>query len=106
MKQFMIKYQFANGKPEEWHREIGRFIAALDSDPELKGRIGYRVMKNRDDSSYFHLAAPVDDAAVKTLQSRDFFKHYTEMTRKVAAGGDVTVTPIEVIAETAPSNQS
>ena len=39
--------------------------------------------------------------AVKTLQSRDFFKHYPEKTRQVAAGGDVTVTPIEVIAETA-----
>jgi hypothetical protein len=57
-------------------------------------------MKSRDDSSYFHLAAPIDDAAVKTLQSRDFFKHYTEKTRQVA-GGEVTVTPIEVIAETA-----
>jgi hypothetical protein len=57
MKHFMIKYQFANGTPEEWHREIARFIAAVDSDPELKGKIGYRVMKNRDDTSYFHLAA-------------------------------------------------
>jgi len=105
MKQFMIRYQFANGTREEWHREIGRFIAAIDNDPELKGRISYRVMKNRDDSSYFHLAAPVDDAAVKTLQSRDFFKHYTEKTRQVA-GGEVTVTSIELIAETAQPNQS
>lgn len=65
----MIKYQFANGTPEEWHREVARFIAALDGDPELKGRIGYRVMKNRDDASYFHLAAAADDQAVKTLQA-------------------------------------
>ena len=33
MKHFMIKYQFANGTPEEWHREIGRFITALDGRP-------------------------------------------------------------------------
>jgi hypothetical protein len=33
------------------------------------------------------------------LQRRDFFKHYTEKTRQVAAG-EVTVTPIELIAET------
>ena len=99
MKHFMIKYQFANGTPEEWHREIGRFIAALDNDPELKGRIIYRCMKNRDDSSYCHLASAADDLAVKTLQQRDFFKHYTEKTRQVA-GGEVTVTPIELIAET------
>ena len=100
MKHFMIKYQFANGTSEEWHREVVRFIAALDGDPELRGKISYRVMKNRDDASYFHLAAAADDAAVKTLQGRDFFKHYTEKTRQVA-GGEVVVTPIELIAATA-----
>ena len=78
MKHFMIKYRFTNGTSAEWHQEIGRFIAALNADPELKGKISYRVMKNRDDSSYFHLAAAADEQAVKTLQSRDFFKHYTE----------------------------
>jgi hypothetical protein len=100
MKHFMIKYQFANGTREEWHREVERFISALDSDPDLKGKILYRVMKNRDDSSYYHLAAAADEQAVKILQSRDFFKHYTEKTRRVA-GGEVTVTPMELIAETA-----
>ena len=100
MKYSMIKYQFTNGTAEDWHREIGRFIAALDSDPELKGKISYRCMKNRDDSSYVHLAAAADDAAIKTLQSRDFFQQYREKTRQVA-GGNVTVTPIELIAETA-----
>ncbi|HTA99117.1 MAG TPA: hypothetical protein VK804_01455 [Bradyrhizobium sp.] len=101
MKHFMIKYQFANGTPEEWHREVARFITALDTDPELKGKISYRVMKNRDNASYFHLAAAADEAAVKALQSRDFFKHYTERTRQAASGGEVTVTPIEVIGATA-----
>ena len=61
MKHFMIKYQFASGTTEEWHREIGRFISALNNDPELKGKIIYRVMKNRDDSSYYHLAAAADE---------------------------------------------
>jgi len=101
MKYSMIKYQFANGTADDWHREVARFVAALDGDPELKGRIRYRVMKNRDDAGYFHLAAAADDAAVKTLQSRDFFKAYQAKTRKAAANGQVTVTPIEVIAETA-----
>jgi hypothetical protein len=100
MKYNMIKYQFANGTPEDWHRDVARFIAALDGDPELRGKIGYRVMKNRDDSSYFHLASVADDEAVKTLQSREFFKAYQAKTRSVAAGGQVTVTPIEVVAET------
>lgn len=101
MKHFMIKYKFANGTSEAWHGEIARFIAALDSDPELKGRIVYRCLRNRDDSSYWHLASAADETAVKTLQARDFFKHYTEQTRQVAEGGEVVVTPIEWIAETA-----
>ena len=100
MKHFMIKYQFTNGTTEEWHREIGRFIAALDNDAELKGKIIYRCLKNRDDSSYYHLAAAADEQAIKTLQARDFFKLYAEKTRQVA-GGEVVVTPIELIAETA-----
>ena len=100
MKHFMIKYQFRNGTTEEWHREIGRFIKAIDADPELKGRIGYRVLKNRDDNNYFHLASVADEDAQKTLQSRDFFKHYSAMTRQVC-GGEVTATPIEMIDATA-----
>jgi hypothetical protein len=100
MKHSMIKYQFANGTPEAWHREVEKFIAALDNDPELKGKITYRCMKNRDDSSYYHLASAVDDQVIKTLQSRDFFKQYTAKTRQVAAG-EVVVTPMTLIAETA-----
>ena len=100
MKYSMIKYQFKSGTTEDWHREVARFIAALDGDPELKGRISYRCMKNRDDQNYYHLAAAADDQAIKTLQSRDFFKAYQAKPRQVA-GGEVTVTPIELIAETA-----
>ena len=100
MKYSMIKYQFTNGTTEDWHREIDRFIAAIESDPELKGKISYRCMKTADDKSYMHLAAAVDEAAIKTLQSRDFFQRYREKTREVA-GGNVTVTPIEMIAGTA-----
>ena len=100
MKHFMIKYQFKNGTTEAWHQEIGRFIKAIDNDPELKGRLSYRVLKNRDDGHYFHLASVTDEAAQKTLQSRDFFKAYQARTREVAASGNVTVTPVELIAQT------
>ena len=48
MKHFMIKYRFANGTTEGWHREITRFVAALDNDPELSGRIIYRCLRNRE----------------------------------------------------------
>jgi hypothetical protein len=48
MKQFLIKYRRTNGTTEDWHGEIGRFIAAIDADPALKGKIGYRCLKARD----------------------------------------------------------
>ena len=100
MKQFLIRYKLTNGTPDSWHQEIAKFISALNNDPDLKGRIGYRVMKNRDGSDYYHIASPADDAAVKTLQGRDFFKAYNERTRAVA-GGELVVSPLELIAETA-----
>jgi hypothetical protein len=100
MKHFMIRYTRSNGTEQDWHRDIAEFIAALDGDPDLKGKISYRCMKLRDDLSYTHLAAAADEQAIKALQSKDFFKRYTEKTRLVA-GGEVTVTPIEIIAETA-----
>jgi hypothetical protein len=100
MKQFLIRYRLTNGTPDAWHQDVAKFIAALDGDPDLKGRISYRVMKTKDSSDYYHIASPADEDAVKTLQQRDFFKSYTEKTRTVA-GGDVTVSPLEIIAETA-----
>ena len=99
MKTFFIRYQFANGSKEDWHREVAAFIAAIDGDPELRGKISYRVLKIMDDPSYFHMASAADDQAIKTLQQKAFFKAYTERTRQVAAG-EVTVSPLEVIAET------
>ncbi len=99
MKSFLIKYQFKEGTPEDWHKEIGRFIAALDTDPDLKGKIAYRCMKETNGPGYYHLATPMSDEATAALQSKDFFRPYTEETRRVA-GGVVEVVPLEIIAET------
>jgi quinol monooxygenase YgiN len=101
MKRFLIRYTFRpeTGAASEWHRHVAEFISAVDNDPALKGRLTYRCMKVRDGQEYFHLAEPVDDEAVKVLQSRDYFKRYTEETKRVA-GGSVEVSPLETIAET------
>ena len=100
MKHFLIRYRFTTGSEAEWHRHIARFIAALDSDPATKGKIAYRCLKLRDGADYFHLATAEDDAAVKAMQSQAFFKAYSEQTRTVA-GGQVEVSPLELVAETA-----
>jgi len=38
MKHFLIKYRFQTGSQVDWHKDIAAFIAAIDSDPALKGR--------------------------------------------------------------------
>ena len=99
MEHFLIKYRLQNGSADAWHRDVGGFIAALDADPTLRGKITYRCMKSRDGTHYFHLATAADDQAVKALQPSPFFARYTEKTKQ-AAGGAVDVLPLEIIAET------
>jgi hypothetical protein len=99
MKHFLITYTRIDGSEEAWHRDIAAFISALDNDPDLRGTITYRCMKVRDGSNYYHLATAVDEQAIKALQQSEFFKRYTEQTR-IVAGGEVSVTPLEIIAET------
>lgn len=99
MKQFLIRYRHTEGSTEDWHREIGTFIASIESDPALKGKIGYRCLKARDGADYFHIATVYEEAGQQALQSRDFFKHYTAQTRRIS-GGQVDVTPLETVAQT------
>jgi hypothetical protein len=96
---FLIRYRLQNASPEAWHRDVTAFIAGLDGDPALRGKISYRCMKIRDSADYLHLATAVDDEAIKALQQSPFFSNYAEKTRKVAAG-TVDVLPLEIVAET------
>src|SRR5262245_21468461 len=101
MKRFMIHYRFRldDEAVEAWHRAVAEFISRVDSDPRLGGRVGYRCMKAKERGEYYHLAEAVDDDAIQALVQSDFFKRYTEETKRVA-GGDVEVVPLETIAET------
>jgi hypothetical protein len=99
MKHFLIRYRLQNATPETWHKDVAEFIAALDGDPALKGKISYRCMKIRDSADYLHLATAADEQAVKALQQSAFFSRYTEKTKQ-AAGGNVEVLPLEIVAET------
>ncbi|MEO7039786.1 MAG: hypothetical protein ABI186_07120 [Candidatus Elarobacter sp.] len=99
MKHFLITYRLTSGSEEQRRQEIATFISAVENDSSLRGKIGYRCMKAREGSDYYHLATATDDEAVKALQSRDFFSRYTDQT-DAAAGGNVEVLPLEMIAET------
>ncbi len=101
MKYFPTTYQFKDGSPDDWSDEIKRFVAGIEGDPALKGRISYRCMKADNASgSYFHLAAAESDEAAKALQEREFFQRYTKESRRVS-GGTLEVLPLAIVAETA-----
>lgn len=99
MKRFLITFTRESGTESEWHQEVRRFVEALDRDPELAGRISYRSLKAGAASGYYHIATVADETAVRKLQERDYFKHYTEQTRRIA-GGKVETRPLELVAET------
>jgi quinol monooxygenase YgiN len=99
MKHVVIQYRREHATPEQWHQEVTRFITALDSDPAIGGKISYRCMSSGEGPNYVHLVEVRDDAAQKTLQERDYFKHYTAETRRIS-GGSVQVTPMHIVAET------
>ncbi len=99
MKHFLIKYRFQAGTEEQWRDNIVRFVAALNSDPELAGKISYRSMRNAKGADCYHLATVADDSVNKLLQSREFFARFSAGV-KSAAGGEVEVVPLEIVAET------
>jgi len=100
MKYFLITYRFQNGELAEWHAEIARFIAALDADPVLNGKISYRCLQSKAGPDCYHLATAFDEEAAKTLGERDFFARYTDKCEQVS-GGTVEVTPMDLVGETA-----
>jgi hypothetical protein len=85
MKRFLIKYRRQNTPQDAWHRDIAEFIAALDADPALQGKISYCCMKSRDGADYYHLATAADEQAVKALQQHPSFSRYTEKTGRPPA---------------------
>ena len=103
MKRFLIQYTFKLEPEAEqaWHARVNEFIAELDRDPVLSGKVKYRCLKGNG-TAYYHLAEVADEAANAVLRDRPFFQKYTEETKRVA-GGAVEVTRLETIAETRAS---
>src|SRR5271169_2372681 len=73
MKSFLIRYRLQNASPEAWHKDVAEFIAALDSDPALQGKISYRCMKIGNSADYMHIATAADDPAVKGAATKCIF---------------------------------
>jgi quinol monooxygenase YgiN len=99
MPQSIIAYTFKTGSEEAWRRRIATMIGEMNADPDLTGRIAYRVLKERNGQRYWHVASAVDDDALKALQGKDYFRSYQAATREAAAG-TLEVIGTETVAET------
>ena len=100
MKRFMIRYRFANGTEADSARRDCALHRRAGQRPILAGRVSYRCMRIKGDPAYYHLATAADDDAARALNESPFFKRYTDATKRVAEGGRVDVTPMEIIGET------
>jgi hypothetical protein len=93
MKYSIIKYQFQNGTTEHWHREVARFVSAPDGDRELKGRIRTATIKTT-------IMLRLRPTIRPSRRCSRAIKAYQAKTQQLA-DGEVTVTPVELTAETA-----
>jgi len=82
------------------HREIDPLHRGAEQRPRTEGQISYRCMKNATIPAIPISRPPPTDAAVKTLQSREFLRH-TRRRPARSAGATSPFTPVELIAETA-----
>ena len=59
----------------------------------------FRLDPSEVDAWHARIAEAENDEAIQSLVQQDFFKAYTEETKRVG-GGHVDVSPLETIAET------
>lgn len=47
MKRFLIRYNFSleDDSVDAWHVHVATFIAEIENDPALQGRLSYRCLK-------------------------------------------------------------
>ena len=101
MKQFLIRYRRGGTDAETWHRDVAAFIAALDGDAELSGKIS-RIAACASPTATIICISPRRQTRPpsRRCNPRDYFKRYNERTRQVAADGKVEVLKLDVVAET------
>ena len=97
MLNFLIRYQIKSDKVDEQQAAIRGFIDAIRADADLD--IDYPVYQADDGVSFVHHARIPDEATLKALQSRPFFKDFGDGVRTRAADGP-TVTRMAPFAAT------
>ncbi len=98
MRCITINYRY-DGPEDEWRRAIDDFIAALDGDAEVAGRFNYQVATADDGVSRVHWGRWDSAETLKTMQSREYFRVFSERVRDFAGGPPQTLGA-EVVLKT------
>lgn len=99
MHGITIIYDF-DGDEQAWEAAIGEFIASIDADRDVAGKFQYRVSKAKEGNRRIHWGWWNDPATVQTLQSRDYFRVFSQQV-KTFAGDSLVAMPLTGHATTA-----
>ena len=98
MQGIVVRYDYS-GDEAAWRAVVDEFVSAILADPDVRGRFRYTVTVAADDRSRTHVGRWDSDETLKTVQSRDYFKTFSEAIQRF--GGDsLASTKMRVAAST------
>ena len=98
MEGIIVRYRY-DGDEAIWRSTIDAFIDAINADEAVKGRFKYFVTIAKDGVGRTHVGRWDSDEVLNTVQSREYFKQFSEAVQGYA--GD-TLEPgrMSVVAST------
>jgi quinol monooxygenase YgiN len=98
MRTITIWYDYA-GPEEEWRRVVGDFIAGINGDPEIAGKFTYQVTTADDSRTRVHWGRWDNQETLQTMQSRNYFKRFSEGLKELI-GGQPNTMAADVVLRT------
>ena len=90
MEGISIRYRY-DGDEATWRAAVDGFIEAVNADPDIRGKFSYAVSVAADGVTRLHVGKWDSGATLETLQSRDYFKTFSQSVKGFA--GD-TLEPV------------
>ena len=98
MQGIIVRYRYSGDEPA-WQAVVDDFVGAVSSDPEVRGRFRYTVTVAADGETRTHVGRWDSDETLKTVQSRPYFKAFSEAVQRFA-GDLLQSTRMRIAAST------
>lgn len=98
MQGIVIRYRYS-GDESAWQAAVDDFVNAVSNDTEVRGRFRYTVTVAGDDDTRTHLGRWDSNETLKTVQSRPYFKTFSEAVQRFA-GDTLQSTRMRIAAST------